>query len=841
MSTPEPITLIHHPFGDEHPYRATPFERTPREPIAGQPVQLGVGTRPIGAASGVQVRWRVNDGPEQAVAADAQGDVDGATRWLATLPGAAAGDRVSYRFETTAAGTTTTEETFVVAGWEIASRVANWQAGATAVTVSLEAGPTVTVSADAEGVLSINAGFGARPVASGAPDLPLTVEETAGRLAIVVGDWRCSIQLEPYRLDVRTATGATLWSDPREGGLTWLTDGERVRRVALTRLSPPDEAFYGFGERFNTLDQRGEAIDSIVYEEYKNQGQRTYLPVPFFVSSLGYGAHLVTSRRAHFDLAAAAADRATVAVEDDWLTLELYAGSPKAVVPTFVGRVGRAALPPRWAFGLWMSSNEWNSQAAVAEQVALTEHHGIPASVLVIEAWSDESTFYIFNDARYTPRPGSEGFHLNDFTFPAEGLWPDPKGMVDDLHRRGIRLVLWQIPVLKQLEAPHVQQDADRHHATEAELVVREADGEQPYRVRPFWFHDAYVPDFTSPAARAWWQAKRRYLVDELGVDGFKTDGGEHLWGNGLRFANGRTGAEVNNLFPNLYAGVYSELGGAGRLNFSRAGYTGAQTVSTHWAGDENSTFEAFRHSITAGLTAGLSGVSFWGWDIGGFSGPIPSAELYLRATAMATFCPIMQYHSEFNNHREPRVDRTPWNMQERTGDTDVLPIFRFYANLRLNLLPYIWSEAIKSSRTGLPMMRALPLEFPGDAQARAYPFQYLFGEALLIAPVAWEGRTEQAVYLPEGLWYDFWTGERFEGRQVVTVATPKDRIPVFARGGSVIGLHLGPDGALGQPVAADLDTLAATTFRTFAGQEPARFLWFDDPLGEPRRFDVAP
>jgi len=179
--------------------------------------------------------------------------------------------------------------------------------------------------------------------------------------------------------------------------------------------------------------------------------------------------------------------------------------------------------------------------------------------------------------------------------------------------------------------------------------------------------------------------------------------------------------------------------------------------------------------------------------------------------------------------------------MQERTGDTDVLPVFRFYANLRLNLLPYIWSEAIKSSRTGLPMMRALPLEFPGDEQARTYPFQYLFGEALLIAPVAWEGRTEQAVYLPEGLWYDFWTGERFEGRQVVTVATPKDRIPVFARGGSVIGLHLGPDGALGQPVAADLDTLAATTFRTFAGHEPKTFLWFDDPDGEPRRFDVAP
>lgn len=349
------------------------------------------------------------------------------------------------------------------------------------------------------------------------------------------------------------------------------------------------------------------------------------------------------------------------------------------------------------------------------------------------------------------------------------------------------------------------------------------------------------VPDFTSIEAQRWWQTKRRYLVDDLGVDGFKTDGGEHLWGESLRFSDGRTGAEANNVFPNLYATVYAQLGGPTRLNFSRAGYTGAQTVSTHWAGDENSSFEAFRHSITAGLTAGMAGVSFWGWDIGGFSGPLPSAELYLRATAMAAFCPIMQYHSEFNNHQVPNRDRTPWNMQACTGDPDVVEVFRFYANLRMNLLPYIWSEAIKSSRSGLPLMRALAVEYPDDARVRDFPYQYLFGEGLLVAPVAWEGQTELEVYLPDGVWHDLWSGQRFEGAQTLTIATPKNHIPVFVRGGTVLALHLGASGKLGSAVGNAVDAEAPPVFHFFAGHKHAAFAYYADPDQEPTWFDVAP
>jgi len=189
------------------------------------------------------------------------------------------------------------------------------------------------------------------------------------------------------------------------------------------------------------------------------------------------------------------------------------------------------------------------------------------------------------------------------------------------------------------------------------------------------------------------------------------------------------------NVYPQLYTEAYYQFANAKRhgdaLTFSRAGFTGSQRSPAHWAGDENSTWDAFRHSILAGLSAGISGVPFWSWDLGGFGGETPSAELYLREAAMAAFCPIMQYHSEFNQHREPNRDRTPWNIQARTGNEQVIPIFRFFVNVRHNLMPYIWQEAQYAAQTGQPMMRALAL-WERDAS----PYAYFLGRDLLVCPL---------------------------------------------------------------------------------------------------------
>jgi len=308
------------------------------------------------------------------------------------------------------------------------------------------------------------------------------------------------------------------------------------------------------------------------------------------------------------------------------------------------------------------------------------------------------------------------------------------------------------------------------------------------------------VWDVTNPEAREWWFNKRAYLLQDLGVDGFKTDGGEHLWGTQTRFGDGRAGDELWNEYPRHYTEAYYQFantrpGGEG-LTFSRAGYTGSQRGPAHWAGDEASTWEAFRHSVLAGLNAGISGIPFWSWDIGGFSGPIPTAELYLRAAAMAAFCPIMQYHSEFNAHRQPHVDRTPWNMQERTGDEQIVPVFRQLLNARHNLMPYIWQEAQHSAASGEPMMRAARL-FDDNAS----PYDYFFGRDLFVSPVVEEGVSTWTVNLPAGEWVDLWTRERYAGGQAQPLRVPLNMIPVFARAGARLPARLGASGVLGEVV----------------------------------------
>jgi alpha-glucosidase (family GH31 glycosyl hydrolase) len=402
--------------------------------------------------------------------------------------------------------------------------------------------------------------------------------------------------------------------------------------------------------------------------------------------------------------------------------------------------------------------------------------------------------------------------------------------MIEELHRQGVKILLWQVPVMKKLESPNDQHARDEAYMVEKGYCVQEEDG-TPYKIRPFWFRDGLLLDVTNEEGVAWWMNKRAYLLDELGIDGFKTDGGEHIWGRDLRFADGRRGRDLWNLYPNLYVAAYydfaNERSDEQAITFSRAGFTGAQGTPCHWAGDEDSTWAAFRKSILAGLSAGMSGISFWGWDMGGFSGHIPTAELYLRSAAMATFCPIMQYHSENNARQKPSRDRTPWNIQERTGDSDVIPVFRYFANLRMNLLPYIFSEAWGSSETGIPLMRSLLLEYPEDALCKEYPYQYLFGSSLLVAPVVEPGREMWDVYLPEGQWHDFWTGEEYSGYQTIACSVPKDRIPVYVRQGAILPLNLDSSVTLGSDVGNDVASYRTLCFRIYPRGDVI-YNWYD-------------
>lgn len=212
------------------------------------------------------------------------------------------------------------------------------------------------------------------------------------------------------------------------------------------------------------------------------------------------------------------------------------------------------------------------------------------------------------------------------------------------------------------------------------------------------------------------------------------------------------------------------------------AGGAAAGTVPCHWAGDEDSTWEAYRAAIVAGQTAGVSGVVYWGWDHGGFSGPLPSAELYLRTTAQACFSPIMQYHAEFNHHRTPNRDRTPWNVGERTGDERVVPVYRRFAVLRDRLVEELDTQARAGLARGLPLLRPLCLSWPDDPVVWEHPLQYQLGDDLLVAPVTEPGASRWSLYVPDGTWVDPWDGTEVVGPTLHAVDAPLDRIPLLVR-----------------------------------------------------------
>lgn len=548
----------------------------------------------------------------------------------------------------------------------------------------------------------------------------------------------------------------------------------------------------GFGERFHSIDQRGEFVDAVVFEEYKGQGHRTYLPTPFgMIIGSDYGLYIRTANPSRYDIGATEPCRLLIEVDispsQSQLEIVTYTGSPIAILRQYMSEFTLPKPPPSWIYKLWGSSNEWNTQARVEREIEESIFHGIEIGVVVIEAWSDESTFTAFRDAQFTPNDGSKGLGPAAITYPRDGAWPDPKKMISGLHERNIKVLLWQIPVIKEEGVIGSQINAIWNYGIQNDLVVKDSAG-KPYKVKSAWFHDALLPDLTDFNVRQWWAGLHDYLVTDLDVDGFKTDGGEHAWGSDLRYVDGRSGLEKNNYFAVAYAQTFNDLlisANKEGVTFSRAGFAGSSSYSTFWAGDEDSNWDAFKASVRAGITASACGIFFWGWDIGGFSGEIPTSELYLRGAAMAAFCPIMQFHSEFNHHREPSNDRTPWNIERQTGDTRVISIFRKFANIRTLLIPYLENEAQEAIKSGRPLMAGLFFDFAQDQEIWKAPYQYLLGRYLLVAPVVEPGVTTWKIYLPEGTWIDFWSKSKFIGKSWIDFEVPIDCIPIFIKMGA--------------------------------------------------------
>ncbi len=835
--------LMHEPYGWDNLYGAKEvppiwWDRVPGDPQEGEGIIINLAVDEKVSEMDLWIEWTLNGQEMEAAACKHAANLkaSGITKkkYQGKLGPFKQGDRIEY---TICGGSDGEAEKiseayqFTTCRWEAVEAITECSiegdvAFLTARTATLR--PQISLAFQGEGTVRLRID----PAESGEQAkaaLPISYEEREGFYLFGREKLALEVMKEPFALRVTDAKGKELLVCTKENGLEILTDGREAKGIRYQFAAPPEDGFYGFGMKYDSLNQRNKTVHTYCVNWYKDQAGETYTPVPYYFVPDKYGFYLDSTYYSKFEIDTVQEDVCSVEVRTGpgrGVDSYLFFGDNASIAKGYAAVAGNPVLPPVWAFGPWISANEWDKQSEVMKQLEETIRHEIPTTVIVLEAWSDEETFYTFNDSQYEPQKGDHVPELSDFRFGER--WPDPKNMVDQLHENGIKVLLWQIPVLKHSGTATVQSLRDQSYAMEQGYVLQDGKG-KPYRLpEGTWFGSSLLMDFTSRAATEWFLSKRRYLLEEMGIDGFKTDGGEFVWGRDVTASDGTKGDELRNLYPDLYAQAYFDyardyVGDA--LTFSRAGGSSMQLHPVCWVGDQSSTHEAFEAAIRATLSASMSGIPFVAWDIAGFSGSLPSAELYQRSVAQAAFSPIMQVHSESSGDPVPSQARTPWNMAEQKQEDACLETYRYYANVRMNLLPYLYSSARHSSMTGEPLMRSMAYSFPGMVMDEKYQYQYMLGDSLLVAPVTGSRKVRAEVYLPEGTWYGLFDHQRYNGGEY-EVGCEVNEIPVFVREGSILAMNLGKGGELGSSVGNRVDAYESLTLRIYPGQGTVR--WYD-------------
>lgn len=616
------------------------------------------------------------------------------------------------------------------------------------------------------------------------------IEEIDDSVSLSAGEITIRLSRDPFAIRVGQAgapdRGVETALDDRNvhGALCTPPPGLRSTSVgdiafwswALT----PDERLYGLGERFTQLDHRGERVTLWTSDAWGTTTAASYKNVPFLLSSRGYGLFFHTPTPVTFDLGTRSQRAALAEVGEDSLDLFLVFGeTPKDILREYTRLTGRPTLIPPWALGVWLSRCRYQSRAEVEAVAQRARAEDVPCDVLHLDpAWLE--------------LPG-----LNCDFVASEQAFPDLPGMVRDLGKQGFKISLWELPYVSS-EAKRFQEAANAGYFLrdeQGEPICADFGGPPPDgKLRA-------VVDFTNPDAKAWWQDLHRPWL-RAGVAVFKTDFGEGAPAAAHAF-NGMTGRELHNLYPLLYNAVVHEViteeTGRPGMVWGRSGWAGTQRYPAQWGGDPKTDAWSMAASLRGGLSLALSAPGIWAHDIGGFYGPPPSPELYIRWAQFGLLSPLARAHGT--------TPREPWEF----GD-EALAIFRRYAKLRMRLHPYLYALAWEAHEHGLPMLRPLALEFPSDPAAAEIEDAYLLGPDLLVAPVFSDTRDPVArqLYLPRGDWYDFWTGERVAGGRYITRTCPLDTIPVYARAGAIV--PLGPERSHIDEIAPDSVTLEVYT-----------------------------
>ena len=507
----------------------------------------------------------------------------------------------------------------------------------------------------------------------------------------------------------------------------------------------PGEATYGLGERFASLNRRGQTLGLWTKEGMGNTMGRTYKPIPFFLSTQGYGIFVNESLPMNFWVGSRHFPHMILAVEGRLLDYYFFYGpSFKKILRLYTDLTGRGPVPPKWSFGLWVSRISYGSQEEVLGVAKRLREEKWPSDVIHID------TNWFKTDWEC------------DWEF-APDRFPDPKAMFRQCRDQGFRVSLWQFPyVMKKLP---LYQDGLRRGAF--------AGNDEGFA---FTFKPMAMIDFSKPEGVEWYQERWRKLF-QLGAACIKADFGEWAMDR-MTFARG-DGRRMHNLYPLLYNKAAFEVTAEffpQPVIWARSAYAGSQRYPLHWSGDNSSSFENMLCSLRGGLSLGLCGFSFWSNDVGGFIG-VPDDKLYTRWVQFGIF------NSHMRLHGCPPKFREPWNFSPETQ-----AIVRRMLELRYRLIPYLYTEATHAAGNGLPVMAPLCLEFQDDPTTWNIEDQFLFGRSILVAPILTED-DERRIYFPEGAWHDHWTGRRYPGKQWISYRCPLSRVPFFYREGTVIPL----------------------------------------------------
>ncbi|MFF5295844.1 alpha-xylosidase [Paractinoplanes globisporus] len=561
-----------------------------------------------------------------------------------------------------------------------------------------------------------------------------------------------------------------------EWGLDFLAEGKRLTGSGWKGMGIVDtadahyvheqldlgvgEAVYGLGERFGPFVKNGQSID-IWNEDGGTSSEQAYKNVPFYLTNKGYGVLVDHPGRVSFEVASEMVSRTQFSVAGQTLSyLVIYGPTPAEVLRKYTALTGRAALPPAWSFGLWLTTSFTTpyDEETVTQFVDGMAARDLPLSVFHFD------TFWM------------REFHWCDFEWDPR-IFPDPAGMLKRLSGRGLRTCLWINPYIAQRSSMFEEGRANGY-------LVRRPNGDVWQWDR--WQAGMGLVDFTNPAAVSWFAGKLRNLV-EMGVDAFKSDFGERIPTDVVWF-DGSDPERMHNYYTQLYNqvvfDVLRETRGEGEaVLFARSATVGGQQFPVHWGGDNSATYESMAESLRGGLSLMSSGFGFWSHDIGGFEGR-PDPAVFKRWIAFG----MLSSHSRLHGNHSYRV---PWLFDEESVE-----VLRKFTHLKYALMPYLYGAARRAHEDGLPVMRPMIVGFPGDPAVTHLDRQYLLGGDLLVAPV-FSSSGQVTYYVPAGRWTHYLTGEVVVGPGWVTETHGFDSVPLLVRPGAVLPIgnrHDRPD-----------------------------------------------